>query len=441
MFTVDLPLASRGALLHRYQESLPTFEGIMAEVRRAMEQVLVARDLRVTLRARVKSFESLYAKLIRLGRKSGADAVSARGPAGTVSAYDIVALRIVCPFLEDVARAEAGIREVFSVEEIERKGSHYSVREFGYESVHCLIRLPDEMTRRFLLAEDFACEVQIRTILQEAWAEVEHELVYKATATPFDETLKRKLAALNANLTLADITFQEIRDYQRRLQVQLQQRRDDFWTLVSRATGTGEAVGDSSDGPVGPPRPPAHHQDRETLTFGISVEDVPGAPGPAGLDGLLLEALAAHNEGRLAHADAVYTRILEASPRPPVRAIVLLHRGLSRVAAGRYSDALSDIDAALAVDPSNLRGRYYRAVVLQITGRLDEAERLFSDCLRTDPYFVDCLLQRARLRRSRDQIAEARSDVARALEIAPESPVAKAMQAELERTRPQAQPG
>ena len=83
-----------------------------------------------------------------------------------------------------------------------------------------------------LRLESTAFEVQLRTILQEAWAEVEHELVYKAEFTPFDEPMKRKLAALNANLSLSDIIFQEILDYQRRLTSELERRRSAFYGKI-----------------------------------------------------------------------------------------------------------------------------------------------------------------------------------------------------------------
>ncbi len=101
-------------------------------------------------------------------------------------------------------------------------------KEFGYESIHILIEVPADILSRFQLAESLVCEIQVCTILQDAWAEVEHELVYKANFSPFDESLKRKLAALNATLTLSDTLFQEIRDYQRLLQSELKRRRETF---------------------------------------------------------------------------------------------------------------------------------------------------------------------------------------------------------------------
>ncbi len=61
------------------------------------------------------------------------------------------------------------------------------------------------------------CEIQLRTILQDAWAEVEHELVYKSDISLPNQSIRRKLASLNATLTLSDLIFQEIRDYQKEI--------------------------------------------------------------------------------------------------------------------------------------------------------------------------------------------------------------------------------
>ena len=57
--------------------------------------------------------------------------------------------------------------------------------------------------------------------------------IYKIEFNPFDIPLRRKLASLNAMLSLADITFQEIRDYQNKLQKELEDR---FYTELSFGT-------------------------------------------------------------------------------------------------------------------------------------------------------------------------------------------------------------
>ncbi|MFW5715936.1 MAG: (p)ppGpp synthetase [Spirochaetota bacterium] len=305
---------------------------------------------------------------------------------------------------------------------MDRKGAEFSVREFGYESIHCLIRVPDDLLESFHLPGPFDCEVQIRTILQDAWAEVEHELVYKADFTPFDESVQRKLAALNANLSLSDITFQEIRDYQRRLHGELKKRRASFWELISESMG--EPHPGESNGTF---------MDADGATFGVSPGLSPKSGsgeehvGPrsawtesaSGLDAQLLEALQAHNEGDFEKADAVYTQILASRPRAYVRAIVHIHRGMARFASARYRDALTDFSAALDLDEANLRALFYRGTVYRVLGDIERADHDFTACLDRDPYRVECLFQRAALSVQRDRLDEALNDCDRALAIDP----------------------
>ena len=77
-------------------------------------------------------------------------------------------------------------------------------------------------------------EVQVRTILQDAWAEVEHELIYKSHFRfPNSDSIRKKLAAVNASLSLADMIFQEIRDAQKEMARWGQER---FQAMLDKAT-------------------------------------------------------------------------------------------------------------------------------------------------------------------------------------------------------------
>ncbi|MFW5718348.1 MAG: (p)ppGpp synthetase [Spirochaetota bacterium] len=414
MITVPLPLPARDELETTYREHVDTYDKLAFELHRRMRSALENCGLRSTIKYRVKSFDSYYGKLLRILRNSGETGES-------VSVTDVVAMRVVCPFLEDVALAERCIRSQFRVSEVDRKGAEFSVREFGYESIHCLIRVPDDLLESFHIAGPFECEVQIRTILQDAWAEVEHELVYKADFTPFDEAVQRKLAALNANLSLSDITFQEIRDYQRRLHGELRKRRSGFWNLISDTMGE-PGLAESADELL----------DVDAVTFGVSPSLRAGphgdeAVGPrsvwtksaGGLDAQLLEALQAHNDGEFDRADEVYTEILGTRPRPYVRAVVHIHRGMARFASARYRDALEDFTAALELDQANWRALFYRGTVYRVLGDTGHAEADFTACLSSDPYRVECLFQRAALYVQQDRLDDALADCDRALAVEP----------------------
>lgn len=89
---------------------------------------------------------------------------------------------------------------------------------FGYQSIHYLVRVKAE--RAHLAEYDrFAktvTEVQVRTILQDAWAEIEHDIQYKSSiAIPLE--IRRRFMALAGLLEIADREFQAIQDEDREL--------------------------------------------------------------------------------------------------------------------------------------------------------------------------------------------------------------------------------
>jgi putative GTP pyrophosphokinase len=170
-----------------------------------------------TIKCRVKRFDAYFDKLIKMSRHYRESDI----PPLT----DFLALRIICPFLEDLEIIEDLIKTNFTVIELDRKGLRHSIREFGYDSVHFLIKIDPAARKHALPYMSDVCEVQLRTILQDAWAEVEHELIYKSDITLPIESIRRKLAAINATLTLSDLIFQEIRDYQKEIRERDRKRR------------------------------------------------------------------------------------------------------------------------------------------------------------------------------------------------------------------------
>ena len=207
MVYVQLPLQSKQMLEKAYTESADSFERALYEFSRRLRKLLDAQQIKATVRHRVKCFQSYYEK-IQLRRKEVSSAER-------LFISDVLGIRIVCPFLDDLEAVEQLLSGDFDVQEKEEKGAKFSFKEFGYDSLHLLAVLPQDIAESFHLNDALVVEIQLRTILQDAWAEVEHELVYKSHLSSFDLSLRRKLAALNANLSLADMIFHEIRVYQR----------------------------------------------------------------------------------------------------------------------------------------------------------------------------------------------------------------------------------
>ncbi|WP_151530332.1 MULTISPECIES: GTP pyrophosphokinase family protein [Corynebacterium] len=84
---------------------------------------------------------------------------------------------------------------------------------FGYGSHHLVVRVPSDHDD----LEDFAgltFEVQLRTVLQHAWAEFEHDIRYKASGVTVDPRVDRAFTLAAGLIELADQQFDQIASIQ-----------------------------------------------------------------------------------------------------------------------------------------------------------------------------------------------------------------------------------
>jgi putative GTP pyrophosphokinase len=393
-----------------YDKDADLRKAITGDLEAQLEQVLRPLSSHVSIKARSKDFYSYYKKYLRLLRQ--AQDAGSEAPAIT----DLIGIRVVCPFIEDLTQVEVVIQQTFEVIEVERKGSNQTFKEFGYQSTHLLIKSPRDIAEKRGCTGCDVAEIQIRTILQDAWAEVEHELVYKAEFTPFDEPLKRKLAAVNASLSLADIIFQEIKTYQRQLYGELAKRRDSFYKKIEEATDAMIVAGahpgeDSVDGTSAVKtagEPPLD-------TFGASIDD------------LLVQALSAHNKNRFSEATTLYSRILEMNPTNSIAALIHKHRGMAYFAQSQYEDAIEDFTLALDLDPESYKAAYYRGIVRMVLQQYQGAIDDFTLSLKLHPYQSFCIFRRAQAYYHIGDLPQALADCEAALVLWPTSPSAETM--------------
>lgn len=151
---------------------------------------------------RVKSADSLAHKL---GRP---DKVYRR----LEDVTDVLGLRVVTLFEDQVDLISqrlqaAGVPMLRKYGVDKRKQLEPST--FGYRSLHVICTAPAELDVHPMV-RTWPFEVQLRSVLQHAWAEVEHGLGYKAhyeVPAPF----RRRLARVAGLLELADAEFLELR--------------------------------------------------------------------------------------------------------------------------------------------------------------------------------------------------------------------------------------
>ena len=174
-------------------------------VKRLMSELLLSKYIAAhTIDFRVKTEQSARRKMLRL------DA----GNQGYEKLHDLLGLRITCYFSDDVDRIVELIEEQFDVDpgmSID-KGKQLGTREFWYRSVHRVAKISQSRAglAEYSRYKSLRFEIQIRTVLQHAWAEIEHDLGYKQETIP--EPMSRRFSMLAGVLELVDYEFMALRD-------------------------------------------------------------------------------------------------------------------------------------------------------------------------------------------------------------------------------------
>ncbi len=394
------PIPSRKVLEIEYGDAYFEYERILVDILSQVKTSLEHAGLSLTYKYRVKSFSSYFAKKVKFYRQSKINGKK------ILPITDILGIRIICPFIGDLPIVEQILGESFSIVEVERKGSGRSFKEFGYESTHILIEIPKKLKIYVPNIEKSVVEVQVRSILQDAWAEVEHELVYKAEFTPHDEPMKRKLAALNANLTLSDMLFQELRDYQHKLSHELDKRRVAFFNKIEDAIDSDFYIEQATS------------KRGSDYNPGIS----PAWIGPyKSIDDLLLDALNAHNKADYLHAIDIYSHILAMSPNNEIRALIHKHRGMAYFAESRYKEAQEDFSITLTLDKRCYKAAYYRGVVQSVLQNYSAAIEDFNHALELHPYHFYALYRRSQAYYHLGDYPKSLADCDTALELQPDN--------------------
>ncbi|MBU0757377.1 MAG: hypothetical protein KKF44_04875 [Nanoarchaeota archaeon] len=185
-----------------YESKRPKYDRLLNLVSLILNSALEKNNLRIhSMKQRVKDYSSFLEKV---ERKRYEDPLR--------QCTDLAGVRIICLFSSHIERLKKIIQNEFKVIEESDKRSAKKFDQFGYLSLHMLVEIPKNRSQ-FIEFNDLGglvCEIQIRTILQEAWAEIEHHLNYKAAKQEKNTALLRKIFSLAGMFEVADSTFEEI---------------------------------------------------------------------------------------------------------------------------------------------------------------------------------------------------------------------------------------
>jgi ppGpp synthetase/RelA/SpoT-type nucleotidyltranferase len=192
----------------QYEAQRGLYHDFAHDIARLIEACLNGQSIHYhSITAREKDPDSFERKA---AKTSDDDPMVAKYEDPLLQITDKAAIRITTYFLEAVDVVSKLASEEFVVIERLNKASSEPDR-LGYQSIHYLVQ---HLPRRTSLPEyrrfaGLTAEIQIRTILQHAWAEIEHDIQYKAIAA-VPERIRRRFTALAGLIEIADREFQAI---------------------------------------------------------------------------------------------------------------------------------------------------------------------------------------------------------------------------------------
>ncbi|KTQ88033.1 (p)ppGpp synthetase [Aureimonas ureilytica] len=126
---------------------------------------------------------------------------------------DLIGLRIVCFYEDDIERVKDLISAEFDVLGVTDKTAQIeeTADAFGYKGLHLDLRLSEnrKALKEYAAYADYPFELQIRTVVQDSWSVLDHKIKYKKS---IPNALKRRINTLAALFELADREFRAIRD-------------------------------------------------------------------------------------------------------------------------------------------------------------------------------------------------------------------------------------
>jgi len=191
--------------VQEYTKLRPLYKNFTQQIVELLKMLLDSANIKPhAIEGRTKEVAAFREKIIRSDKRYD-------DPLAQVT--DLSGVRIIVYRIDDIQSVASLIESEFTVNRNDSasKGIELEPEEFGYQSLHYVISLSRERRKlpEWSKVRDLYAEVQIRTVLQHAWAQISHALQYKHEVE-MTRDLRRRLARLASLLELADEEFSAI---------------------------------------------------------------------------------------------------------------------------------------------------------------------------------------------------------------------------------------
>lgn len=159
------------------------------------------------IKTRIKSADSIINKLNKDNLEFTLD---------NVEKYinDIIGVRIICGYVNDVYSLIEIIRSSNVIKVINEKDYIKKPKKTGYRSYHMIVEIPVELINEKVYVK---AEIQIRTLAMDLWASLEHKLKYKSDYCT--ESISDKLINISTELNKIDEEMLELFNIEKKQQL------------------------------------------------------------------------------------------------------------------------------------------------------------------------------------------------------------------------------
>jgi ppGpp synthetase/RelA/SpoT-type nucleotidyltranferase len=190
-------------LLQEYQSIVALADQISSAVNNELQEGLKSAKIQLgfPIESRIKQWESIKEKLQRISLS--VNQIS--------DLQDIIGFRLILIFSRDVFQVGRIITERFDVIRQYDTKERLKDDQFGYSSIHYVVKLK----RETLIAHDLQfipqllVEIQVRTLAQHLWAEASRILQYKQEKA-IPREISRDLHRVSALLETVDLDFEKV---------------------------------------------------------------------------------------------------------------------------------------------------------------------------------------------------------------------------------------
>jgi len=210
-----------------YRSMQALYHDFLGSMEKILRDILAEHNVKVvSIDPRLKTEKSFGLKAVEPNSKDP-NQPKYKNPLEDIQ--DMVGLRIITFILKTIEEIDAILVNEFNIHERTDKSDVLKEEErFGYQSVHYIVSLKENRTSlpEYRKYRNFIAEIQVRTILQHAWAEIEHDIQYKSVET-IPAPYRRRFLTLAGLFEIADrelTSLQEDDEYRKKSAQQLVQQ-------------------------------------------------------------------------------------------------------------------------------------------------------------------------------------------------------------------------